>query len=151
MVLTNSTIQAASTTGIQHTLNPAVQVPYQQKKEKAEQREKTRAEINEVIEEWFANTNATANRLAERFNKKPRYFLDIFFHGGARMLTHHEKVNPHNAFMSMKAKELREGVYLSIYVVHMCISFIYRREQNESSAHPANIQGGIRGLESSAT
>ncbi|KAF8954280.1 hypothetical protein BDZ97DRAFT_491743 [Flammula alnicola] len=43
-----------------------------------------------------------------RFNKKPRYFLNIFFHGGARMVNHHEKINPHNAFISLKAQELRD-------------------------------------------
>lgn len=63
-----------------------------------------------------------ANELAERFNKKPRHFLDIFFHGGARMINTQEKVNPHNAFLSLKAQELRDG--MSYLHVTLLISFL---------------------------
>ncbi|KAF8179465.1 hypothetical protein BJ912DRAFT_804022, partial [Pholiota molesta] len=65
--------------------------------------------------------------LAERFNKKPRFFLDAFFHGGVRMINHHEKVNPHNAFISRKANELREeGQTISL----MDIQRTYQQEYN---------------------
>jgi hypothetical protein len=52
-----------------------------------------------------------ADNLGKRFNKKPWYFLDIFFQGGAKMVTHNNKMNTFNAFKSLKAVELNEGIY----------------------------------------
>ncbi|KAJ7362723.1 hypothetical protein DFH08DRAFT_1025106, partial [Mycena albidolilacea] len=49
--------------------------------------------------------------LPKRFDKKERYFLDIFFQGRARMVNHHKEVSPYNAFKSEKAAELREGMW----------------------------------------
>ncbi|KAF8164963.1 hypothetical protein B0H34DRAFT_687201 [Crassisporium funariophilum] len=106
--LTSSTIQAASSTRVRHTQHKAAPIPAKQRKEKAAVREKNQEAIDEAVDEWFASTMSKANELAAQFNKKPRYFLDIFFHGGARMVHHHEKVNAHNAFVSLKAQELRE-------------------------------------------
>ncbi|KAJ6456757.1 hypothetical protein C8R45DRAFT_844700, partial [Mycena sanguinolenta] len=42
------------------------------------------------------------------FDLNPRYFLDIFFQGGAKMVHHQERINPFNAFKSEKAAEHRE-------------------------------------------
>jgi len=36
--------------------------------------------------------------------------MDFFFQGGAHMVTHREKINPYNAFMSLKAQEINAGV-----------------------------------------
>jgi hypothetical protein len=90
-------------------------IPSDQRKEKIAQREKMQEEIDDAVQEWFDTTMAKAAELATRFDKKQRFFLDIFFTGGARMLTNQEKVNPHNAFISLKAQELREGKYLYIF------------------------------------
>src|SRR6266567_1171592 len=106
MSILTSTVNAASSTRIRHTQHKSTPLTSKQKKEKTAQREENQAAIDTAVDEWFASTMAKANELAARFNKKPRYFLDIFFHGGAHMVHHHEKVNPHNAFMSMKAQEL---------------------------------------------
>jgi hypothetical protein len=114
-ILTSSTINAASSIRIHHTQHKAAPLTLTQKKEKAAQREENQAAIDTAVDEWFSSTTAKANELAARFNKKPRYFLDIFFHGGARMVYHHEKVNPHNAFMSLKAQELRDGIFYTIF------------------------------------
>ena len=105
-----STIKAASTYRVRSTQSskPAP-LPAAQRAEKIAERDRVQQEIDSAVDEWFTNTNALANTLADRFSKKPRYFLDIFFHGGARMLNHHEKVNPKNAFVAMKAQELRSG------------------------------------------
>ncbi|KAJ6511742.1 hypothetical protein DFH09DRAFT_1333628 [Mycena vulgaris] len=46
--------------------------------------------------------------LAEKFDKKPRYFLDIFFQGGACMVNHQDKGNPYNMFKAEKAVQHRE-------------------------------------------
>jgi hypothetical protein len=114
-ILTSSTINAASSIRIHHTHQKSAPLTSKQKKEKKDQREENQAAIDTAVDEWFTSTMAKANELAVQFNKKPRYFLDIFFHGGARMVHHHEKVNPHNAFISLKAQELREGMHYTLF------------------------------------
>ncbi|KAJ6614645.1 hypothetical protein B0H10DRAFT_1694364, partial [Mycena sp. CBHHK59/15] len=79
-----------------------------QLKEKREKRETRQAEIDAAVDDWRMYTNEKASELAERFDLKPRYFLDVFFQGGAKMVNHQEKVNPYNAFKSEKAAENRE-------------------------------------------
>jgi hypothetical protein len=117
-ILTSSTINAASSIRIRHTRqHRAAPLTSTQKKEKTAQHEENQAAIDTAVDEWFSSTLTKANELAAQFNKKPRYFLDIFFHGGARMVYHHEKVNPHNAFMSMKAQELRDGICYTTYTM----------------------------------
>lgn len=108
-ILTSSTINATSSIRFRHTQQKSAPLTSKQRKEKKVQREENQAAIDAAVDQWFSSTMAKANELAAQFNKKPRYFLDIFFHGGARMVHHHEKVNPHNAFMSLKAQELRDG------------------------------------------
>lgn len=92
-------------------------MPSQQKKEKAAEREARQDEIDKIFNEWLDDTMEKANTYAEKFGKKPRYFLDLFFHGGARMVCQHKKTNAHNAFLSLKARDLREGMllYYSLY------------------------------------
>lgn len=114
-ILTSSTIIAASSTRIHHTQQKSAPLTSKQKKEKKIQREENQEAIDAAVDEWFTLTMTKANELAAQFNKKPRYFLDIFFHGGARMVHHHEKVNPHNAFISLKSQELRDGTHYALY------------------------------------
>jgi hypothetical protein len=47
------------------------------------------------------------------FDKKPHYFLDLFFQGGSHMVNHHEKVNAYNTFKSLKAAQLHERTSFS--------------------------------------
>ena len=91
-ILTSSTINAASLIRIYHTHHKAAPLTSTQKKERTAQREKNQTAISMAVDEWFSSTTAKANELAARFNKKPRYFLDIFFHGGARMVLKYRKV-----------------------------------------------------------
>jgi hypothetical protein len=114
-ILTSSTINVASSTRVHHTHLLSAPLTSTQKKEKKVQREENQEAIDAAVDEWFTSTMAKVNELAAQFNKKPRYFLDIFFHGGARMVHHHEKVNPHNAFMSLKAQELRDGTHYTLF------------------------------------
>jgi hypothetical protein len=114
-ILTSSTINAASSIRIHHTHQTSVPLSSKKKKEQKVLREENQAAIDDAVDEWFTSTMAKANELAAQFDKKPRYFLDIFFHGGARMVNHHEKVNPHNAFISLKAQELRAGMHYILF------------------------------------
>ncbi|KAK1219018.1 hypothetical protein PQX77_018270 [Marasmius sp. AFHP31] len=46
-------------------------------------------------------------QLGKLYNKKPRYFLDMFFQGGVRVSKPSKKPNPFNAFKSRKSKQRR--------------------------------------------
>ncbi|KAJ6472628.1 hypothetical protein C8R45DRAFT_786362, partial [Mycena sanguinolenta] len=81
----------------------------EQQKEKRLARELKQARIDAKVQEWMEYTNGLATSMGEEFDMKPRYFLDIFFQGGAHMIKHQEVVNPYNAFKSFKAAELREA------------------------------------------
>lgn len=85
-------------------------IPSQQRKENLAKRQENQQQIDEAVADWYAYTLTKADDLGKRFNKKPRYFLDIFFQGGAKMVTHNNKTNAFNAFKSLKATELNEGI-----------------------------------------
>jgi hypothetical protein len=89
-------------------------IPSQQRKEKLEKHQENQRQIDEAVAEWYSYTLEKADDLGKRFNKKPRYFLDIFFQGGAKMVTHNSKTNSFNAFKSLKAIELNEGLFFSL-------------------------------------
>ncbi|KAJ6620824.1 hypothetical protein B0H10DRAFT_1945854 [Mycena sp. CBHHK59/15] len=87
--------------------------------EKKETRERRQAEINAAMEEWRDATNEKASELAARFDMKPRYFLDVFFQGGAHMINHQEKINAYNVFKSEKVAENRElGISKKVHEIH---------------------------------
>ncbi|KAJ7284760.1 hypothetical protein C8J57DRAFT_1052911 [Mycena rebaudengoi] len=105
-----TTVSAASSTRIRiDKPAPKKSAPHtrDELKEKKEKREFRQAAINEEVSKWCEYTNAKAQELADLYDMKPRYFLDIFFQGGARMVHHQEKINPYNAFKSEKAAEAR--------------------------------------------
>jgi hypothetical protein len=83
-----------------------------QRKERSAASHKRREDIDEAVCEWKASTMTLATDLARRFNKKPRYFLDLFFQNGVHLVHKKTKVNAHNAFISMKAQELRDSAFL---------------------------------------
>ena len=113
---TSKTILAASQPRSRQTQHRSAPQPKHQRDEKALERAQVQEEIDAAVNEWFDSTKKLATSLAERFNKKPRYFLDIFFSGGARMVHHHDKINPHNAFNSLKAQELRDGEKIPFFL-----------------------------------
>ncbi|KAF8163959.1 hypothetical protein BJ912DRAFT_830954, partial [Pholiota molesta] len=47
--------------------------------------------------------------LGEKFDKKPRYFLDRFFLGGQKLIYKQSVTNSFNAFTSIKAAQLRNA------------------------------------------
>jgi hypothetical protein len=48
--------------------------------------------------------------MAVEFDMKERYFEDLFFQGGVRMVHQQQNLNPYNAFKNAKAEENREGM-----------------------------------------
>ena len=79
---TSKTILAASQPRSRQTQHRSAPQPKHQRDEKALERARVQEEIDAAVNEWFDSTKKLATSLAERFNKKPRYFLDIFFSGG---------------------------------------------------------------------
>ena len=90
------------------TSKPAASTPAQ-RTAGAERNSQRQTEISNAIDEWTASTLNTASELACRFNKKERYFLNMFFQGGAHLVHKQTKVNAYNAFKHLKAEELRDG------------------------------------------
>ena len=98
------------------TSKPAAPTPAQ-RTARAERNSRLQTEISNAIDEWMKSTLNTASELARRFDKKERYFLDIFFQGGAHLTHKHTKVNAYNAFKHSKAEELRDGETFLIQVI----------------------------------
>ncbi|KAJ7163392.1 hypothetical protein C8R43DRAFT_1123006 [Mycena crocata] len=88
---------------------PSAPLTAEEKKDNREDAAKKQQKIDDAIGEWWAYTMTTANDLAQRFDKKPRYFLDIMFQGGVCQVHRQEKPNAYNAFKAMKAAEMREA------------------------------------------
>jgi hypothetical protein len=83
--------------------------PKKQSQQANKKHQERRNAIKSAVDEWYSYTVAKIDELATRFDKKPRYFYDHFFQGGVKMIFQRSKINPHNAFMSMKAADLRAG------------------------------------------
>ena len=107
-----------------------------QRKARAERNSQLQTEISNAIDEWMKSTLNTASELARRFNKKERYFLDIFFQGGAHLIHKQTKVNAYNAFKHLKAEELRDGetfcdsiviLLIQIHILHQMASVPHYR------------------------
>ena len=89
-----------------------------------------------------ANTLMLAMDLAHRFNKKRRYFLDLFFQGGVHLVHKQMKVNPHNAFLSMKAQELHDS---ALFPSQHCLLFYFNEYQMMIPPHwPSSIPRNSR-------
>jgi hypothetical protein len=105
------------------TSKPAALTPGQ-RTARAERNSQRQAEISNAIDEWTKSTLNTASELARRFDKKERYFLDIFFQGGAHLIHKQTKVNAYNAFKHLKAEELRDGEIFFI-VIQIPVLILY--------------------------
>lgn len=128
----NKTIAAVSNPRSRQPANKTrAPLTTEQKKEKQHDSDKNKTEMDDALREFicyyrcffltcfvealYANIHEQVQALAERFDKSTRYFLDIVFQGGARMVNQQEKINPYNAFKSEKAAEHRESTYLFSY------------------------------------
>ncbi|KAJ7016731.1 hypothetical protein C8F04DRAFT_980722 [Mycena alexandri] len=121
MPSTFATVTVASQPHLRFT-EPKKRAPLgpEQKRERKEARETKQERIDAEVSKWFASTMALAEKLALDFDLKPKYFHDIFFQGGARMVMHQQKLNPYNAFKSEKAAECRErGEYKDAAQLHI--------------------------------
>ncbi|KAJ7438530.1 hypothetical protein B0H11DRAFT_1752670 [Mycena galericulata] len=104
-----TTIALASQPHVRHT-EPKQRAPLgpEQRKERADARSIKQSKIDDALAEWFADTLALADKLSAEHKQKPKYFLEMMFQGGARMVNQQHKQNPWNAFTAEKAAECRE-------------------------------------------
>ncbi|KAJ7740451.1 hypothetical protein DFH07DRAFT_751617 [Mycena maculata] len=77
-------------------------------KENQEKHEEKQDGIDQALAVWWEGSVALANDLSTRYKQKPKYFLEMMFQGGARMVNSQSKINPYNAFRAEKAAECRE-------------------------------------------
>ncbi|KAJ7757676.1 hypothetical protein B0H14DRAFT_3598809 [Mycena olivaceomarginata] len=83
-------------------------LPAQEAKEKREESQATQAAIDAEVADFMTYATTKATALGKRFDKSTRYFLDMFFQGGAHLVNHQNKLNAFNAFKAEKAAERRE-------------------------------------------
>ena len=96
-----------------HTVSQRAPLTDAQCKERSAASQKCQEEIDEAVHDWKATTLTLVTDLACCFNKKPWYFLNLFFQGDVHLVDKQMKVNPHNAFLSMKAQELCDSALFS--------------------------------------
>jgi hypothetical protein len=155
----NLTIAALSQPRNRPPTQPQAPLTSAKKKEKQLASAETKAEMDAAVGTYYDvfsspldvfNTLETAEvqsyiknkavDLGKRFDKQPRYFLDIFYQAGARMVHAQEKTNPYNAFKSEKAAQARDGkssvLNTSIIYLHVC-----RGSCIEGSRAPRRILG----------
>ncbi|KAJ7692023.1 hypothetical protein B0H14DRAFT_2419927 [Mycena olivaceomarginata] len=117
-----STLSLASSTRIRtgsHSQKTAPRTA-EQLKEKRDARAEKQSRIDARVQKWMEDTNQLARSMATEFDMEPRYFLDIFFQGGAHMINHQDAINPYNAFRGLKSMELREqGIVMSAPDIHI--------------------------------
>ncbi|KAJ6491154.1 hypothetical protein C8R45DRAFT_1096671 [Mycena sanguinolenta] len=129
-----STISAASSARRRPDQPRPKPAPLTQEERQTKQitRETRQALIDEWVNEWKAYTMQKAAEYGAEFDLNPRYFLDIFFQGGAKMVHHQERINPFNALKSEKAAENRElGALKKAQDIHDDIIEEYRNLTNE--------------------
>jgi hypothetical protein len=95
-------------TRLRNTASKRTPLTDNQRKERAASNSLRQAQINEAVDAWKQSTLNTAADLANRFDKKERYFLDLFFQAGTHLVHQHKKVNAYNAYLHMKAEEMRD-------------------------------------------
>lgn len=86
-------------------------IPSQQHKEKLTAHQEKQQLIDDAVSEWYTYMLAKADDLGKCFNKKPRYFLNIFFQAGAKMVNHHQKTNTY-----MHLSVWRQWIWMKVFI-----------------------------------
>ncbi|KAF8326485.1 hypothetical protein F5887DRAFT_1197076 [Amanita rubescens] len=87
---------------------PYIPVPPEQRAQRRETNRERREEVNAAIIAWETYTLSKAEELAERFKRRPRYFLDLFYQSTSRLASRHEKANGFNLYKRKRIAEMRE-------------------------------------------
>ncbi|EEB89013.1 hypothetical protein MPER_12943 [Moniliophthora perniciosa FA553] len=84
-------------------------IPWRQRKTVLEKAKDAREKMNRAVQKWISKIRSHAAQLAKDFDRKPRYFLDLLFQGGVKLVRPRVKTNPWNAFKWLKSRELHEA------------------------------------------
>ncbi|ESK82959.1 hypothetical protein Moror_11815 [Moniliophthora roreri MCA 2997] len=80
-----------------------------QRKSRREKAEERREDIRKAMKEWFDEIDAKAEALAEEFGRKKWFFLDMLYQNGVKLSKPQAKTNSWNAWLHLKALELKEA------------------------------------------
>ncbi|KAJ7753382.1 hypothetical protein DFH07DRAFT_960222 [Mycena maculata] len=105
-----TTIAVETQPHIRHTKpKPRPPLTADERKEKKQERDAKQDAIDAALSKWYDDSLALAEDLSTKYKQKPKYFLEIMFQGGARMVHQQTKTNPYNAFRAEKAAECGES------------------------------------------
>ncbi|KAJ7676135.1 hypothetical protein B0H17DRAFT_1207524 [Mycena rosella] len=101
-------IVSASYSRTRHTeARPKAKLTPEEIQLNAEAKEKREADIDNALSIWYTDAMALTDHLAAKWKMKPKYFHELMFQGGTRMVNHQNKLNAYNMFKSVKAAECR--------------------------------------------
>jgi hypothetical protein len=86
-------------------------VPSTQRDGKHQHTDDHHAAVNLEIEAFQAEVNARSNSMAEKFGFSVRHCKDLLLSAGVHTIFARPNGSAYNAFLSMKAKELRESEF----------------------------------------
>jgi hypothetical protein len=96
----------------------AAPVPSTQQGGKQLRTEDHHAAVNLEIEAFQAEVNARSNSMAEKFGFSVRHCKDLLLSAGVHTIFARPNGSAYNAFLSMKAKELRESKLAFYFYYH---------------------------------
>ncbi|EEB97698.1 hypothetical protein MPER_02933, partial [Moniliophthora perniciosa FA553] len=81
-----------------------------QRNERKNRCDKRRDELKKDMQALNAEFELRCATLSQKYGRKERYFKDMFFQGGTRVLRQQKKVNRYNAWKYVKSHDLRESL-----------------------------------------
>ena len=101
------------------TTRPHIPIPAEQRAQRSEINRERREEVYAGIAAWETYTLSKAEELGERFNKHPRYFLDLFYQATSRLTSRHEKPNGFNVYKCKQMSEMRESMLIEFFYLEI--------------------------------
>ncbi|ESK96797.1 hypothetical protein Moror_6669 [Moniliophthora roreri MCA 2997] len=109
---------------LRHYAPTHVPMTQSQRKEKLEEGKKRCEHIKDDMKLLYSDLEIRCQALADKYDKRPRYFRDLFFQGGVRLMKSQEKTNNFNAWKCVKSHELRESGITGLNTIEISKRFI---------------------------
>ncbi|EEB89385.1 hypothetical protein MPER_12518, partial [Moniliophthora perniciosa FA553] len=116
--------QATLRPRLRHYAPTRVPMTQSQRKEKIKEGEKRRNDIKADMKLLYSDLEIRCQALADKYDKKPRYFRDLFFQGGVRLMKSQKKTNKFNAWKHVKSHELRENGTTGLNTIEISKKYI---------------------------
>jgi hypothetical protein len=108
-----STVPANLDPRIRRHHNPRPPIPASQQAVLQAKADEVNARKKAYVDEWWADTQARAQRMADEFDMTPRRALDLFQCAGMRMIHTRSNGNSWNAYLALKSMELKGRLSVS--------------------------------------